>query len=71
MLLTSGKMGADAYTQVFVEVLAHTIDNPLKSPKFYSVMDELAPALQSVVRGEDPGEALTEADRKIKRLLSR
>lgn len=70
-LLTSGKMGADPYTRVFVEALAHTHDNPFKSPKFYAVMDELAPALQAVIQGADIAEQLAAADRKIKRILAR
>jgi multiple sugar transport system substrate-binding protein len=70
-LLTSGKMGADAYTQVFVEVLDHTYDMPIKSPKFYAIMDEIVPALQSVIQGGEIEGELANADRKIQRLMSR
>lgn len=70
-LLTTGKMGADEYTQIFVQAAAHTHDNPFKSAKFYAVMDELAPALQAVIQGADIDQELAAADKKIKRLLSR
>lgn len=70
-LLTSGKMGADAYTQVFVDVLEHTTDVPIKSAKFYAVMDEVVPALQSIIQGGDIESELAAVDRKIERLLSR
>lgn len=70
-LLTSGKMGDDAYTQVFVNVLDHTYDVPIKSPKFYAVLDEVVPALQSIIQGGDIESELVAADRKIARLLAR
>ncbi len=70
-LLTGGRMGADAYTQVFVQALAHTHDNPFKSAKFYAVMDELAPALQAVIQGADIAAELAAAERRIQRLLAR
>lgn len=70
-LLGSGIMGADEYTQVFVKALQHTNDNPIKSAKFYSVMDEVAPALQAIIQGSDIDKELNKVDRKIKRLLSR
>ena len=64
-------MGADAYTQVFVEALPHTNDVPIKSPKFYAVMDEIVPALQAIIQGGDVEAELAGADRKIERTLSR
>lgn len=70
-LLSSGNMGADEYTQVFVKALEHTHDNPIKSAKFYAVMDEVIPALQTIIQGGDIDAELSKADRKIKRLLSR
>lgn len=70
-LLTSGAMGEDAYTQVFVEALPHTVDNPIKSPKFYAVMDDLVVALQSIIQGGDIEDELSDAQRKAERTLSR
>lgn len=70
-LLTSGAMGADPYTQVFVEVLEHTYDVPNRSAKFYAVMDEVVPALQAIIQGGDIESELAAADRKIQRTLSR
>ena len=59
------------YAQVFVEELANTTDNPIKSAKFYAIMDEVAPALQAILQGGDIEQELTAADRKIERLLRR
>lgn len=70
-LLTGGRMGADPYTRVFVEALAHTYDNPFESPEFYTVMDELAPALQAVVQGADVAAEPQAAERRIQRILAR
>jgi len=70
-LLTSGNMGADAYTQIFVEALPHTHDNPIKSPKFYAVMDDLVVALQAIIQGGDIEAELADAERKAKRTISR
>ena len=70
-LLTSGNMGADAYTQIFVQALPDTTDNPIKSPKFYAVMDDLVVALQSIIQGGDIESELANAERKAQRTLSR
>jgi hypothetical protein len=70
-LLTSGNMGADAYTQIFVQALPDTTDNPIKSPKFYAVMDDLVVALQSIIQGGDIEGELANAERKAERTLSR
>jgi multiple sugar transport system substrate-binding protein len=70
-LLTSGDMGADPYTQVFVQELANAIDNPFKSPKFYAVMDDVVPALQAIIQGGDIDSQLAGADRRIARTMSR
>jgi ABC-type glycerol-3-phosphate transport system substrate-binding protein len=70
-LLTSGNMGADAYTQIFVEALPQTTDNPIKSPKFYAVMDDLVVALQAIIQGGDLEGELNKAERKAERTLSR
>jgi len=70
-LLTSGAMGEDAYTQVFVDVLGHTNDVPVKNPKFYGLMDDLVTALQSIIQGGDIEEELAAAERRAERTLSR
>lgn len=70
-LLTSGVMGEDAYTQVFVQALPDTNDNPIKSPKFYAVMDDLVVALQSIIQGGDIQGELASAQRKAERTMSR
>jgi multiple sugar transport system substrate-binding protein len=70
-LLTSGDMGADPYTQIFVQELANSIDNPFKSPKFYAVMDDVVPALQAIIQGGDIDSQLAGADRRIARTMSR
>ena len=70
-LLTSGDMGADAYTQLFVQQLGNTIDNPFKSPKFYAVMDDVVTALQAIIQGGDVASQLASADRRITRTMSR
>lgn len=70
-LLTSGKMGEDARTQIFVEALPDTNDNPIKSPKIYAVMDDLVVALQSIIQGGDMEGELAKAQRKAERTMSR
>ena len=70
-LLTSGAMGADAHTQIFVEALEHTNDTPIKHPKMVAVLNELAPAMQAIMKGADIEKTLAEVDRKVARLLSR
>lgn len=70
-LLKKGAVGADAYSQIFIESLAYTHDNPWKSPKFYGAMAKLAPEMQKIVKGGDISESLAAADAAIERLLSR
>jgi maltose-binding protein MalE len=70
-LLQKGAVGADAYSQIFIESLSYTHDNPWKSPKFNAVMSKIAPEMQKIVKGGDIPEALEAADKSIKRLLSR
>ncbi len=70
-LLSTGSMGADAYTQIFVDALAHTTDVPIKTAKFTAIMDELAPALQAVIQGADVDAELAQAERRVARVLSR
>jgi multiple sugar transport system substrate-binding protein len=70
-LLTSGDMGNDAYTQVFVKALGDTVDTPIKSPKFYTVMDEVAPALQAIIQGADIHAQLEQVDGKVSRIMKR
>ncbi len=70
-LLKKGSVGSDAYSQVFVKALEYTSDNPWKDPKFYAVMDALAPEMQQIVGGGDIPKHLEKADASIKRLLSR
>jgi multiple sugar transport system substrate-binding protein len=70
-LLTSGAMGDDAYTQVFVDALPYTLDNPIKHPKFHAVLDEVVPALQAIIAGGAIEPQLADADRKIQRILAR
>lgn len=70
-LLQKGAVGEDAYSQIFIQSLEYTHDNPWKSPKFYAVMSKLAPEMQKIVKGGDIPAALASADKSIKRLLSR
>ncbi len=70
-LLKSGVMGADAHTQVFVEALNHTNDTPIKGAKMVAVLNEIAPAMQAIMKGADIEEELSKVDAKVKRLLSR
>ncbi|MCT8971389.1 ABC transporter substrate-binding protein [Microbaculum marinisediminis] len=70
-LLKQGAVGADPYSQLFVNALSYTHDNPWKNAKFNAVMSQIAPQLQNVVDGGDVSEALAAADKSIDRLLSR
>ena len=70
-LLKKGSVGADAYSQIFIESLSYTHDNPWKNPKFYAVMTELAPQMQKIVKGGEIPSALAAADKSIERMLSR
>jgi len=70
-LLQKGAVGSDAYSQIFIESLGYTHDNPWKSPKFNAVMSQVAPEMQKIVKGGDIAEALEAADKSIRRLLSR
>lgn len=70
-LLKKGAVGEDAYSQIFVESLSYTHDNPWKNAKFNAVMSQIAPEMQKVVDGGDIPAALEAADKNIKRLLSR
>ena len=73
-LLTTGIMGADAYTQEFVKSLKWANANPIKHAKFYAIMNEVSPAIQKIIATKDQStieRELIAADRKIKRLLSR
>ena len=69
-LLTSGAMGADEHTQIFVQALDHTNDTPIKHPKMVAVLDKLAPAMQAIMKGANIEEELKKLDKKIDRLLS-
>lgn len=70
-LLTTGDLAEDAYAQSFVESMSYMNDMPWKDGKFVSVLNEIAPHMQTIVAGGDVGEALDAADRSVKRLLSR
>lgn len=70
-LLKKGAVGADEYSQIFIESLAYTYDTPWKDPKFTAVMSKLAPEMQKIVNGENIEAALAAADKSITRLLSR
>lgn len=70
-LLKKGSVGEDAYSQIFIETLGYTHDNPWKNPKFYAVMSELAPQMQKIVKGGDIPSALEATDKSVERLLSR
>jgi multiple sugar transport system substrate-binding protein len=70
-LLKQGAVGADTYSQIFVDTLGYTHDNPWKSAKFNAVMSQIAPELQKIVDGGDIPQALEAAERSIKRTLSR
>lgn len=70
-LLKKGAVGEDAYSQIFVNSLSYTHDNPWKNAKFNAVMSQIAPEMQKVVGGGDIPAALEAADKNITRLLSR
>jgi hypothetical protein len=70
-LLKKGAVGADAYSQIFIDSLSYTNDNPWKNEKFYGVMSQLAPQMQKIVSGDDIPSSLAAADKSITRLLSR
>ena len=70
-LLTTGAMGQDAYVQAFTKAMA--VSNPLAMRHVQSnaMMDALAPAIQSIVKGADIDAELQKVDRAIERLQSR
>ena len=68
-LLESGAMGADPYVQAFVKVLPVSDPVPIKDPQWNAIMDAVAPALQSIIRGGDAETELAKADREIGRIV--
>jgi len=70
-LLQTGAVGEDAYSQIFVNSLSYTHDNPWQDAKFNAVMSQIAPEMQAVVAGGDISEALEAAQVSIDRVLSR
>ena len=70
-LLQTGAVGDDAYSQIFVNSLDYTNDNPWKNAKFNAVMSQLAPQMQSIVAGGDIENSLAAAQKSIERVLSR
>lgn len=70
-LLKKGAVGDDDYSQIFIESLDYTHDNPWKSPKFTAAMGQLAPEMQKIIKGGDISESLEAADKAIQRMLSR
>lgn len=70
-LLAKGPMGADAFTQKFVEEMQVYNESPIKHPKFYAILDQVVPEYQRILKGADIDAALETADKQIERLLSR
>ena len=68
-LLTSGDIGADEFTQVFVEALPSANSVPIKHPQWEAMTDSLSLALQKVLQGEDPAQSLADAASEIEDLL--
>ncbi len=69
-LLTSGDMGADEFTQVFVEALPSANAVPIKHPQWEAMTDSMSLALQKVLQGEDPAQSLADAAKEIEELLA-
>ena len=70
-ILRSGPMGADPYTQVFVQAMGQSNDVPIKSSKFTAIMNEIVPSLQAIIGGANIETELAGADRRVQRVLSR
>lgn len=68
-LLSSGQMGADPYVGAFIGVLNDSNPVPIKKAQWNAILDAVAPALQSIIKGGDPEKELANADRQIDRLL--
>lgn len=70
-VLSSGAMGDDPFVQAFVEVLPVSNGVPIKHPKWFAVMDAMAPTLQKVIKGADASAELQQTKREVDRILSR
>jgi ABC-type glycerol-3-phosphate transport system substrate-binding protein len=70
-LLTSGKQGADPFSQLFVPALDSAIGVPLRNPRWAAAMDPITVALQKVIQGGDSATELGQAEREARRLLNR
>jgi len=70
-LLTTGKHGADAFSQLFVPALDSAIALPMKHPRWAAAMDPITVALQRVIQGADTAMELAQAEREARRAMSR
>jgi multiple sugar transport system substrate-binding protein len=70
-LLTSGKQGADPFSQLFVPALDTAVAVPLRNPRWAAAMDPITVALQRVIQGGDSASELAQAEREARRLLNR
>lgn len=67
-ILRSGKMGADKYSQIFVDALPISNPVPIRDPQWNAMMDAVAPAMQTIIQGGDAAAELAKADRAIARI---
>ena len=70
-LLTSGKHGADPFSQLFVPALDNATAVPMKHARWAAAMDPIAVALQRVIQGADSAAELAQAEREARRIMSR
>lgn len=70
-LLSSGKHGADPFSQLFVPALDNAIALPMKHPRWAAAMDPIAVALQRIIQGADAATELAQAERDARRIMSR
>jgi ABC-type glycerol-3-phosphate transport system substrate-binding protein len=70
-LLSSGKHGADPFSQLFVPALDNAIALPMKHPRWAAAMDPVTVALQRVIQGADAATELAQAEREARRIMSR
>ena len=70
-ILTTGKQGADPFSQLFVPALDNAVALPMKSPRWAAAMDPITVALQRVIQGADAATELAQAQREARRIMSR
>jgi len=68
-LIQQSKLAQDEHSQICLDALKNTIDVPIKHPKYFAILDAMAPGLQKIMTGADIDKELTAVDRKVKRIL--